>query len=267
MATRYDFSKKRPTKSTSSSGRWKWVAVVVGFLVVSGSTVWGAKYLWAARQVAAVRAASAELFSEETRNLPEAERREKFNALREQYEALPESAQDQLRDERRKRFEEREDQQLTEFFAKSPVERKAALDERIDREEERRKEWEKRRAERERERAARGETDREGNRGDGDRGGRGPGGPGGSGPGGSARPGGGPPGGGGGGPGGASSDRGRGGGGPGGYRDPQRRNEWRKRRLDESTPQGRAMRAEYRRLMDERRAARGLPASSGRGRG
>jgi len=213
-----------------------------------GSTVWGAKYLMAARQMSAVRTASAELFSEETRKLPEAERRAKFEALRDQYEALPEAMQQQLREEREQRWEERETQQLTEFFALPPAERKAAIDKEIDREEERRKEWEKRRAERDRERAARGENG-------GDRGGRGSGGSGGTANaasgGGSNTP---------------SADRGRGGsGGRSGYRDPERRNEWRKKRLDNSTPEGRAMRAEHYRMKMQRRAERGLATSSGRG--
>lgn len=249
MPTRSDFAKKRPTKSTSPSGRWKWVAVAAGLLVMCGSTVWGAKYLMAARQMSAVRTASAELFSEETRNLPEAERRAKFESLREQYEALPEAMQQQLREEREQRWEARETQQLTEFFALPPAERKAAIDKEIDREEERRKEWEKRRVERDRERAARGESG-------GDRGGRNSGGGGGAssaGSGGSSNA--------------PSAERGRGGGGRSGYRDPERRNEWRKKRLDNSTPEGRAMRAEYYRLKAQRRAERGLASSSGRGWG
>ncbi|MBX3414903.1 MAG: hypothetical protein KF708_19620 [Pirellulales bacterium] len=260
MATRYEFAKKRPSKSTSSSGRWKWVGVVTGLLVVGGSTVWGAKYLWAARQVAAVRQAREQLFSEEMRNLPEEERREKFNALREQYDALPEAARDQLREEGRQRFEQMMDNRLKDFFALPPEQRVAEIDKQIDREEQRAKEWEKRRAEREKERASRGQEGQSqngnrgnGSRGDGERRGGGSG---------SAAPGGGGPGGGGGG------DRGRGGeGGRSSYRDPQRRNEWRKKRLDSTTPQSRAMRAEYRRLADQRRQQRGLPPSRGWGRG
>jgi len=256
MATRYEFAKKRPSKPASSSGRWKWVTVAAGLLVLCGSTIWGAKYLWAARQVAAVRQARDELFSEEMRNLPEAERRAKFDALREQYDALPEAARDQLRDEGRQRFEQQMDDRLKDFFALAPEQRKIELDKQIDREEERRKDWEKRRAEREKERAARGENGQSGNRGEGDRRGedRGGNGAGDRGPGGA-------------GPGGGGPVVGRGGdGGRGGYRDPNRRNEWRKQRLDDSTPQSRAMRAEYRRLADARRKERGLPPSRwGRG--
>lgn len=57
------------------------------------------------------------------------------------------------------------------------------------------------------------------------------------------------------------------GGGPGGFgnRSPTEREAARKRRLDDSSPEDRAQRAEYRRLMDERRTARGLEPSGRRG--
>ena len=39
MATRYDYAKKRSTKSTPRSGRWKWVAAVFGIVLVSGMII------------------------------------------------------------------------------------------------------------------------------------------------------------------------------------------------------------------------------------
>lgn len=51
----------------------------------------------------------------------------------------------------------------------------------------------------------------------------------------------------------------------GGNRSSAEREAARKRRLDDSSPEDRAQRAEYRRLMDERRTARGMEPSGRRG--
>ncbi len=56
------------------------------------------------------------------------------------------------------------------------------------------------------------------------------------------------------------------GGGRGGWRNasPEQRKQWRRDRLDGSSPESRGMRSEYRRMMRDRREERGLP-NNGRG--
>ncbi len=53
--------------------------------------------------------------------------------------------------------------------------------------------------------------------------------------------------------------------GPGGTRTEDSRNDWRKRRIDQTSPESRAQQTEYRRAMDARRKELGLPTGGRRG--
>jgi hypothetical protein len=175
-------------------------------------------------QVAKVQALRAQL-----ENAPEEQRRELWGQMREEMRKLPEETREALFEDRRKEWEARESKQMTEFFSKPRAEQIALIDKQID-------ESEKRRLDRERRRAQGGQVN----------------GPGRGGPGG---------------PGGGRGGFGGGGGGGRGGRgatDPVARMDRTKSYLDKTTPESRAQRSEYRRMMDERRQARGLPTGPSR---
>lgn len=203
--------------------RGKWIGLCVGLLLLLGGGVFAFGYFREDPQLAAVRALGEQMRNEDWRNLPDEERRKRWGEMREAMDSLSDEQRAALWDEREQQMMIREDRRLDEFFALSPEEQRKALDAEIKRDEERRKQWEQRQRERE-----------GGDRPRGDRPDRGPGG----------RDGfrGGPPGG----PGGRSND-------------PSVRNERRRERLDRSTPQARARRAEHRRMIAERRQQLGLP--------
>jgi hypothetical protein len=209
--------------------RGKWIGLCVALLLLLGGGVFAYGYFREDPQLAAVRALGEQMRDKGWENVTDDQRRQMRDAM----DSLSDEQRDALWAEREQEMMAREDQRLAEFFALSAEEQRKALDEEIKRDEERRKQWEQRRRERE-------NSDRQ--RGDGDRanGDRGRGGPGG-------RDGfrGGPPGG----RGGRSSD-------------PTVRNERRRERLDRSTPQSRARRAEHRRLIAERRTQMGLPPNT-----
>ena len=155
-----------------------------------------------------------------------------FGMMRE----MPEGYRDQVRSEMGRLFEARERAEIGSFFNMPADQRMAELDRRIQAEqaqrEARRQEWAQRQASGDQQRGPRG----------GDAGGRG-----------------GPPSGGqasggtsGGRPGGGDRGWGR------GSSTEEQRNERSKQRLDNSSPQARAQRDEYRRLMRERREKLGL---------
>ena len=150
-----------------------------------------------------------------------------FGSMFEMMRSVPEGSRDQIRREMGRLFEARERAEINSFFAMSPDQRMNELDRRIRDEdaqrEARRAEWAQRQSSGDAQGGSRGP------RGGGDAGGRG-----------------GPPGGG-------SPGRGR-----GRSSTEEQRNEWRKQRLDNGSPQGRAQRDEYRRLMRERREQLGL---------
>lgn len=157
---------------------------------------------------------------------------------------VPPQYREQVGQQMGRLWEARERAESASYFALPPDKRQAELDRRIKADEERRKQWQAERERRDQERASGGQQ----------AGGfAGRGGPPGGGP-----PGGGPPGGG----------RGPGGGGtPDGNRrgSEEARNERSKRRLDQSTPEQRAQRSEYRRAMEERRTQLGMPSGGRRG--
>jgi len=152
-----------------------------------------------------------------------------FGSMFEMMRSVPEGYRDQVRGEMGRLFEARERAEINSFFNMSPDQRMAELDRRIQDEnaqrEARRQQWSQRQSSGDQSRGPRG-----------DAGGRG--GP----PGGGAAQGGG-------------GDRGRGRGRP---TSDEQRQQWRVSRLDNTSPQGRAQRDEYRRLMRERREQLGL---------
>jgi hypothetical protein len=186
------------------------------------------------------------------------ERRELIQQLHEKAEALPEEERSAIRDSMMTFFMSRMEKRVDEFFELPPDQRQAALDEHIDRMEERRKSWEARRRQAESEQqAAAGQAPRNGP--DPSVGGSPSSAQGG---GGTATPAGGGPGGG---QPQAAEQKGKGRGpgpGPRGFRNmsDEQREQWRRRMLERTTPEARAKFTEFRRLVEERRQERGLPA-------
>lgn len=142
---------------------------------------------------------------------------------------VPEPYREQAQREMGRLWEARERAETGSYFNLSAKERQAELDRRIKAEEERRQRWQA-------ERGQRGQDQAGGDR----------------------RPGG-------------QNVAGRGdgqrGGGPRGGMSDEARMAWGKRRLDSTTPEERARRAEYRRAMEARRTQLGLPTDGGRRRG
>jgi hypothetical protein len=153
---------------------------------------------------------------------PDGQRRELWGQMRQEMEKLPEQAREALFEDRRKEWEARESKQMQEFFSKSRTEQIALIDKQINEQEKRRVERDRRRAE--------GQANGKGGGGRG-----GPGGPGGRG-----------------GPGAGGGRGGR------GATDPAARMDRTKNYLDKTSPESRAQRNEYRRMMDDRRQARGI---------
>lgn len=221
-------------ESGSSGGTVRRAAIVIVVLALLGTALaWllGA-FVRSAPEVRALQT----LVDDEIRKLEQVTRggasfdsvTPNFGALMEQARAVPEAQRAVAWQQMGRLFEARETVEVQSFFRLPPAEREAELDRRIQAEEERRR--------------ARSQA----------RDGGGP-------------PRGGPPGGGGGPPGGgptAGGGRPTGGGGPtvarvGSTED--QRNQRYKASIDRTTPEQRAMRTEYRRVMAEQRAKRGLP--------
>ncbi|MEX0677863.1 MAG: hypothetical protein WD063_12350 [Pirellulales bacterium] len=195
----------------SSGGKKKWIIALVIFLL----TVVGAWAFFPAGEDPAL--ARIQDLRDQMENAPTEKRRELWGKMREEYRNLPEEAREQLSAQRRQRWEAREQKSLNDFFALTPAEQIAKMDEQLKEEEERRQRWAQRRAQ------------------GGDRQGRDP-----------TR---------GRGDGGGGGDRGWGSG--RGSRDSLER---RKGYLDNTTPQARAQRSEFRRMREERRRQLGLPS-------
>ncbi|REK19303.1 MAG: hypothetical protein DWQ37_01540 [Planctomycetota bacterium] len=164
---------RRPTASAKSSksesgGKKKWV---FGFFLLMLLAV-GAWAMWPSQNPAMARI---EALRVEMDNAPREKRGELFQQMREEFEKLSEEERESLFDERRREWQAREQRRLNEFFAMTPQEQIAHLDEEINEEEERRRQREARRAREARE----GNRDRGGRGGDfrgrGSRGPRGPG--------------------------------------------------------------------------------------------
>jgi uncharacterized membrane protein YgcG len=214
----------RAKAESESGGKKKWIALLLLLLLsFSGLGAWA---MTSRRDPGLVKAQ--ELRAQMENATPE-QRRELRTQMRETIEGMSEPAREQFFDAGRKEWEARENKRMDEFFAKPYAEQVKDIDKQIDRDEQRRKDWEKRRQAN----AANGQAGRGGQGGGG--GGRG-----------------GPGGGGGGGRGGA--------GGRGGGRnlDPAAQLARSKNYLDRTSPESRAQRGEYRRMMQDRRTQRGL---------
>ncbi len=207
-------------------GKKGWLLTTCTLLALSVASVWAWSYWRTDPQMAKVEKLQNDLFAAGQDQSWE-QRREGWRNLRTEFEKLSTEQQRQLRDEARGQFEGRMEQRLKDFFALTPAARTAEVDKDIDRMEGMRKRFEERRRQAEQSGQPRdrdrGRDQGRGDRGDGRRGGNGPG------SGGSWRS------------------------------DPQQRKERARRRLDESSPEMRAMRAEYSRLLAQRRRERGLP--------
>ena len=216
---------KRTQPSASPSRHRRWLLGIVSAAAVIGGGWWFAGYLRAGHQVARVQELQQQLRDSE--KLPTEQRRALWEQMRQEMDQLPDAYREQMWQEQRAKFEQRRDDEIRTLLALPADQRAAAIDKQIDEMETRRKQWEQRRQQR----------------------------PPAGGPSTSASTGNAAAGQ-------ARGDRGRG---PGGRRGSDLTGkaglERRKRRLDQSTAQQRAERAEYRRLVEARRQQRGMPAN------
>ncbi len=202
--------------------------IVAGLLTLLGG---GGGWWWYTRedpQLAKVRMLGDELFRGD-RDLPREERRQQWETLRKEVDALTPEQREQLGEERRQEFEKRTVERLTAFFKQPLEEQNKQIDEQIDQ----MQRWRERRQRRSDEGENNGDREGRRERGDDDR--RGP--PGGFG---------GPP---------WAGSRG----GPG---DANSRNERRRDMIDRTSPEFRALTYEYRLRMGDRMKQRGIPAPS-----
>jgi hypothetical protein len=127
-----------------SSGRkaTKWI-VGVAILLLTAVAAWA--YLPEGKDP---NLAKIEQLREQMDGATGEQRRELWGQMREVYRSLPEEARQQLSDQRRQRWEAREQKFLNEFFAMTPAEQTAKIDEQLKEEEERSKRWAQRRAQR-----------------------------------------------------------------------------------------------------------------------
>lgn len=208
-----------PGNRITISRRTQVIATSVLALAALG---WGVWHLWSNRVIPptadAKSVATFVASSNFTKLSPEEQAKylETNDKLREAMRDLPDDVRRGLWENLR---EVRENQQLDEYFKLSPEERKKYLDQQIDEEEKRRKQWQERAATRPTSRPA----------------GWGPGGPGGTG--------------------GGGGDRGGNRGGPGGRGSAERQ----KAGLENRSPARRAQSAQMRADMAQRRAERGIP--------
>jgi uncharacterized membrane protein YgcG len=203
----------------SSGGKARWIIAAIVLLLLAGGA-------WAFLPGKDPALAKIEEIRAQIEQAPEAQRRELFGQMRDEFKNLRPESRDQMRDQWRQRGEAREQKFYNDLFSKTTAQQIAQVDQQIKEEEQRRQEREQRRAQ-------------DGNR----RGDQGRGGPGNAQRGGNGN---------------------RGGDGNRGSRGRGDSLERRKSYLDNTTPQARAQRSEYRRMREERRQALGLPPSRGR---
>ena len=163
-----------------------------------------------------------------------------FEPLIDKMRSVPKEYRDQAGEQMSRLFAARERAEMASYFQLPPAQRQAELDRRIRAEEARRKAREAEREKRNQDRSNGGGPGQSGQQ---------------AGPPAQAAASGGPNG---------AAGGGAGGRGPAAGRTEDGRNERMKRRLDQSSPESRAQQAEYRRAMDARRKALGLPAGGGR---
>jgi hypothetical protein len=196
------------------------ILVLVILLLIGG--VYGFRAYANGRKLDALQMQAAEMFSQPRDSSSSGnseQRREGYREMRQQVEALPEAYQQQFRQSMSSMFMQREERRMDEYLSLSKVERKKYLDKQIVEGERRRKEWEARRKQYEAERAKQASAG--GNADNGENAGR------------------------------QGNNGGNG-------------NRWRggwsqSARLDRTSPEFRAKRAEYRRDMEQRRKELGLP--------
>lgn len=183
-------------------------------------------------QLAEIKALQQQMFDPNS-GLDDNARRELRQNIRDKMDGLTDAQREQLRDQFFEGFRQRDNERMRNYFAASPEQRIALLDQDI----ERMRNWEQNRGDRQRNAGGEG----------GPPGGRGFGGPGGGGPG-------------------AGGPGGRGGRDP--NESPEDRRDRQRRRLDNSTSEERAMRSAYFEDLNKRRVQLGLePIPPRRGRG
>ena len=191
------------------------------FIGAVSASVYGWKMYKNQRVVAEAKELQAKMFDE---NTSREDRSKLWEEMRERRDNMSDAERQAFGKQMRDAMKQRMMQQIDQYFELPENERVAYLDQEIQRQEERRREWEERRRERE----ANGETGGRGDRGDG------------------------------------GGQAGRGGrGGPGGGGDPaeraRRRDEFRRRIRDNTTPEERAKFQAYREAIETRREELGLP--------
>ncbi len=204
--------------------RKHWIISVCLLLILAAGLAW-ALYPRQSPYVNQAQQLASKMMDE---NLTDEQRQAVREEMRQMRDRLPEEERGEVFRAMGEQFRQRMDEHLREFAAIPEDQRDEFLDRDIDRMEQMRRDFEKRRAER----GSEGGRD----------GGGGPPGPG------FGR--GGPPGGG---PGAGRGDRGN-----RGPRSEEDREDWRRRRLDNSTPEQRALMTEYFKALAERRKERGL---------
>jgi hypothetical protein len=130
--------RRAPAKQQPSSSKKKWlIAAVILLLLLSATGAWA---MWTREdpQLTKVRDMLAQI-----EDAPWDQRRKQFEGVRPEMEKLTEEQRDELRDERRQRWEEREAQEMKKFFAMPHEQQIAELDKQIDRMEAWRKKREK----------------------------------------------------------------------------------------------------------------------------
>ena len=131
--------KKKRTPQPKPSHRARWIAAVICGIATLAAVI-GWLYLYQSdRELAEVKAMQAEVFSKATRELPEAERRAKFQELRSRYESLSDSQQRALRREQGEAMHNRRMAEIRSFFQLPTKQRRAFLDKQINEMEQRRR--------------------------------------------------------------------------------------------------------------------------------
>ena len=235
----------------------KKITLAVLLALLLSMSVYGMYSWWSGRHFRAAMAMVNDNVNFE--DLSSDERRARFDAYRKIEKNLTKEQRGQIDEARERQFEKRDMQRMSTFFAMSPADQRKKMVEEIKAEEKRRQDFEKKRAEfmknnpnagQKRPGGGNGGGGQQqaggkagGNNGQGQ--GQGKGGNGGGGqPGGGGPPQGGPPGG-------------------RGNTSPEARNKRTSDRLDNSSPEYRAMRNEYRAMQNQIRAQMGLPANGG----
>lgn len=108
-------------------------------LLLVGVALW--YWLGSDREIEKLKQLQAEVFSKETRELPDEERREKFANYRQQYERLSESQQRQLRKQMYSGQQQRISSKIHAYFELPKAQRIAYLDKQIKESEKRRKQF------------------------------------------------------------------------------------------------------------------------------